>query len=185
MPVVQGKYKNPGWKNDSAPYLNAEELNAISDTLVGHETAIEEAEKKIKNFEDSDYIESKEKNAANGVAGLDESGHLKKSAFPYLDGFTIDNGASLNKDADCSITLKDMTYYNITLNEHALSVTLSPSTVTAWGFLKGISGITLKSATEIFVSGDDFTQAKPEEEWEFSIINSVMVWKKHDKKVSN
>lgn len=33
MPVVNGKYKNPGWVNNQPPRINATELNAISDTL--------------------------------------------------------------------------------------------------------------------------------------------------------
>ena len=33
MPLVNGKYKNPGWKNNQPPAINATELNAISDTL--------------------------------------------------------------------------------------------------------------------------------------------------------
>ena len=33
MPIVNGKYQNPGWRNGQAPAINATELNAISDTL--------------------------------------------------------------------------------------------------------------------------------------------------------
>lgn len=33
MPLVNGKYKNPGWVNNQPPRINASELNAISDTL--------------------------------------------------------------------------------------------------------------------------------------------------------
>lgn len=33
MPIINGKYVNPGWINNSPPPLNASELNAISDTL--------------------------------------------------------------------------------------------------------------------------------------------------------
>lgn len=33
MPIVSGKYKNPGWVNGQQPAINADELNAISDTL--------------------------------------------------------------------------------------------------------------------------------------------------------
>lgn len=33
MPILNGKYKNPGWKNNQPPALNNTELNAISDTL--------------------------------------------------------------------------------------------------------------------------------------------------------
>lgn len=33
MPIVNGKYQNPGWRNRQAPAINATELNAISDTL--------------------------------------------------------------------------------------------------------------------------------------------------------
>lgn len=35
MPIVNGKYKNPGWVNNQPPRINATELNAISDTLEG------------------------------------------------------------------------------------------------------------------------------------------------------
>ena len=33
MPIVNGKYKNPGWVDGGPPAINATELNAISDTL--------------------------------------------------------------------------------------------------------------------------------------------------------
>lgn len=33
MPIVNGKYQNPGWQNDGPPAINADELNAICDTL--------------------------------------------------------------------------------------------------------------------------------------------------------
>lgn len=33
MPIVGGKYVNPGWVNNSPPALSASEMNAISDTL--------------------------------------------------------------------------------------------------------------------------------------------------------
>ncbi len=33
MPIVEGKYKNPGWQNGSAPDIDAAELNAMSNTL--------------------------------------------------------------------------------------------------------------------------------------------------------
>lgn len=33
MPIVNGKYQNPGWVNGQRPPINAAELNAISDTL--------------------------------------------------------------------------------------------------------------------------------------------------------
>lgn len=33
MPIVDGKYVNPGWVNNSPPSLSASEMNAISDTL--------------------------------------------------------------------------------------------------------------------------------------------------------
>ena len=33
MPIVNGKYKNPGWVNGQRPAIDAAELNAISDTL--------------------------------------------------------------------------------------------------------------------------------------------------------
>lgn len=33
MPIVNGKYVNPGWVNNSPPALSASEMNAISDTL--------------------------------------------------------------------------------------------------------------------------------------------------------
>lgn len=33
MPIVNGKYQNPGWVNGQRPAINADELNAISDTL--------------------------------------------------------------------------------------------------------------------------------------------------------
>lgn len=33
MPIVEGKYKNPGWQNGSAPDIDANELNAMSSTL--------------------------------------------------------------------------------------------------------------------------------------------------------
>lgn len=33
MPLVNGKYKNPQWVNGGPPAIDAEELNAISDTL--------------------------------------------------------------------------------------------------------------------------------------------------------
>ena len=33
MPIQNGKYVNPNWVNDTAPAMNATEMNAISDTL--------------------------------------------------------------------------------------------------------------------------------------------------------
>ena len=33
MPIVNGKYKNPGWANGTRPPINAQNLNDISDTL--------------------------------------------------------------------------------------------------------------------------------------------------------
>ena len=33
MPIVNGKYKTPGWVNGQRPAINAVELNAISYTL--------------------------------------------------------------------------------------------------------------------------------------------------------
>ena len=33
MPIVNGKYKNPGWSDNTPPPIDAAELNAISDTL--------------------------------------------------------------------------------------------------------------------------------------------------------
>ena len=33
MPIVEGKYKNPGWQNGSAPDIDANELKAMSSTL--------------------------------------------------------------------------------------------------------------------------------------------------------
>lgn len=33
MPIVEGKYQNPGWQDNAAPPINADELNDISDTL--------------------------------------------------------------------------------------------------------------------------------------------------------
>ena len=33
MPIVNGKYVNPGWVNDTTPAINAAELNAMSTTL--------------------------------------------------------------------------------------------------------------------------------------------------------
>lgn len=38
MPIVNGKYKNPGWVNNQPPRINASELNAISDTLENLDT---------------------------------------------------------------------------------------------------------------------------------------------------
>lgn len=33
MPITSGAYVNPGWHNDTDPYINQTEMNAISDTL--------------------------------------------------------------------------------------------------------------------------------------------------------
>lgn len=33
MPIVNGKYKNPGWTNHARPPIDAQNLNDISDTL--------------------------------------------------------------------------------------------------------------------------------------------------------
>lgn len=33
MPITNGAYVNPGWVNDTAPYINQTEMNAISNTL--------------------------------------------------------------------------------------------------------------------------------------------------------
>lgn len=33
MPIVNGRYQNPQWRNGGPPALDADELNAISDTL--------------------------------------------------------------------------------------------------------------------------------------------------------
>ena len=33
MPINSGAYVNPGWVNDTTPYLDADELNAMSNTL--------------------------------------------------------------------------------------------------------------------------------------------------------
>lgn len=33
MPIVDGKYKNPGWQDGGAPDIDADELNAMSNTL--------------------------------------------------------------------------------------------------------------------------------------------------------
>lgn len=33
MPIVNGKYVNPGWVNNTSPYINAAEMNDISNTL--------------------------------------------------------------------------------------------------------------------------------------------------------
>lgn len=33
MPIVNGKYKNPGWTNNARPPIDAQNLNDISDTL--------------------------------------------------------------------------------------------------------------------------------------------------------
>ena len=33
MPIVDGKYKNPGWVNNGPPYINASELNDMGNTL--------------------------------------------------------------------------------------------------------------------------------------------------------
>lgn len=33
MPIVSGKYKNPGWANGTRPPVNAQNLNDISNTL--------------------------------------------------------------------------------------------------------------------------------------------------------
>ena len=33
MPIKDGKYKNPNWVNGGPPAIDADELNAISDTL--------------------------------------------------------------------------------------------------------------------------------------------------------
>lgn len=33
MPIVNGKYKNPGWENNTAPAIDETELNALSDTV--------------------------------------------------------------------------------------------------------------------------------------------------------
>lgn len=33
MPIVNGKYKNPGWVNQARPAVNMQNLNDISDTL--------------------------------------------------------------------------------------------------------------------------------------------------------
>nr|DAV08990.1 MAG TPA: hypothetical protein [Caudoviricetes sp.] len=42
MPITNGKYVNPGWKDNAPPPLNAAELNAISDSIVGAEKNIED-----------------------------------------------------------------------------------------------------------------------------------------------
>ena len=42
MPITNGKYVNPGWKDNAPPPLNAAELNAISDSIVGAEKSIED-----------------------------------------------------------------------------------------------------------------------------------------------
>lgn len=39
MPITNGKYVNPGWKNGGPPALDAGELNAISNTLVNVQNA--------------------------------------------------------------------------------------------------------------------------------------------------
>lgn len=41
MPITNGKYVNPGWKDNAPPPLNAAELNAISDSIVGAEKSID------------------------------------------------------------------------------------------------------------------------------------------------
>lgn len=33
MPIINGKYKNPGWTNNARPPIDAQNLNDISDTL--------------------------------------------------------------------------------------------------------------------------------------------------------
>lgn len=33
MPMVDGKYQNPGWQNGGEPAIDASELNAMSETL--------------------------------------------------------------------------------------------------------------------------------------------------------
>ena len=35
MPLVNGQYTNPGFVNDSAPALNASEVNALADAVEG------------------------------------------------------------------------------------------------------------------------------------------------------
>ena len=40
MPLVQGTYVNPGWVNDTAPAIDAVELNAMSDTIAGNQAAL-------------------------------------------------------------------------------------------------------------------------------------------------
>lgn len=41
MPIVSGKYVNPGWLNKTVPAINATNLNDISDALEKCSTAIE------------------------------------------------------------------------------------------------------------------------------------------------
>lgn len=38
MPIIDGKYVNPGWVNGGPPAINADELNAISEAIVSLET---------------------------------------------------------------------------------------------------------------------------------------------------
>ena len=33
MPITNGRYVNPGWVNETAPGISAQEMNAISDSL--------------------------------------------------------------------------------------------------------------------------------------------------------
>ena len=38
MPIINGKYKNPGWVNDNLPAIDEREMNALSDTLAKLDT---------------------------------------------------------------------------------------------------------------------------------------------------
>ena len=103
MPIVSGKYQNPGWRNGQAPAINATELNAISDTL-------------------------EKLGARQIIVGTSTEGHTLAECDFLCDGTSDDveiNAAlSLARTLGASVLVLEGTY-NITDTISAISVSLS------------------------------------------------------------
>lgn len=154
MPIVDGKYTNPGWKDGSAPAISSEELNAMSNSIVLNQQSAAENKR---------AIESMSKDLSENYAEKD-----------YADGIAY------VAQGNVSITVKDNYDYSLT---NVTSLTMAGSAVRCHGFISFSAALPIITISGFTASnGDDITVAAANEVWEFSVYpfnnNSYIIWKK-------
>lgn len=153
MPIVDNKYQNPGWNENSKPAINSAELNAMSDSIVSNQTGISENKKSIED--------------------LNKTMTENYATKTYADGTVYSASGVIN------IVVQNNHEYQF---KNVSSLTLQGANVRCHGFILFANmNVTVSVSNFTASSGDDITAAQANEVWEFSVetfnSHSYVIWK--------